>query len=201
MASARDKLFLTPHWHVDCRLIAELPEDSVVGMRFITYAVSSLIAIAAVLFTGWYGYADLTLRHQISDAQFRQEEDRWEVIEIRRLQHFYEVESKKVENAYAEIKTPLLLSGFTNEIGRTLPEKMLVDSIDFNDGSIIMRGRLHESSEKASILLGDYLQKLRENASIGPHFTTINVTALDRSTDDEQMMNYALTMRLKPREK
>jgi hypothetical protein len=201
MATTRERIFLTANWHVDCRLIAELPEDSVVGMRFITYAVSCAIALAAVLFTGWYAYADLTLRRQIDDAQFRQEEDRWEVIEIRRLQHFYEVESKKIENAYSEIKTPLLLSGFLNEIGKTLPDRMLVDSVDFNESTIVIRGRMRESSERASILLGDYLQKLRDDPSFGPHFNTINVTALDRSTDDEQMMTYAITMKIKPRDR
>src|SRR5580704_19073910 len=94
LMSARDRLFLSPHWHVDCRLVAELPEDSVVGIRFITYAISSAIALAVVLFTGWYVYSDLSLRHQIEDATLRLEDDRWEVIEITRLQRFYEIESK-----------------------------------------------------------------------------------------------------------
>ena len=44
MSRAKERLFLAPNWHVDCRLIAELPEDSVVGMRFITYAISCAIA-------------------------------------------------------------------------------------------------------------------------------------------------------------
>jgi hypothetical protein len=199
MKLPRDRLFITPNWHVDCRLVAELPEDSVVGIRFITYAISCAIAIAAVLFTGWYGYTDLNLRHQIEDASQRLEDDRWDVIEIRRLQHFYEVETKKIESAYSEIKNPILLSGFIAAVGHTLPDRMAVDTIEFADGKIVMRGRLRESSEAASILLGKYLDKLRADAEVGPHFTTINVTDLDRSTDDDQMMVYALTFRMKPK--
>jgi hypothetical protein len=199
MSRARDRLFLTPHWHIDCRLVAELPEDSVVGIRFITYAVSCAIALAFVLFTGWYAYADISLRHQIEDATQRLEDDRWEVIEIRRLQRFYEIESKKIESAYSEIKNPILLSGFTNELGRTLPERMVVDSIDFGDGRILVRGRLRESSEQASILLGKYLDQLRADPEIGPHFASINVTGLDRSTEDDQMMSYSITLHLKAR--
>lgn len=199
MSRARDRLFLTPNWHIDCRLVAELPEDSVVGIRFITYAVSCAIALAVVLFTGWYVYADLSLRHQIDDAAQRLEDDRWEVIEIRRLQRFYEIESKKIESAYSEMRNPILLSGFTNELGRTLPERMVIDSIDFSDGRILIRGRLRESSEQASILLGKYLEQLRSDPEVGPYFTTINVTGLDRSTEDDQMMSYTLTLHLKAR--
>lgn len=197
--SARDRLFLSPHWHVDCRLVAELPEDSVIGIRFITYAVSCGVALAAVLFTGWYGYADLSLRRQIEDATLRLEDDHWEVVEIRRLQHFYEVESKKIESAYTEIKNPILISGFTAELGRTLPERMAIDTIEFADGRIVIHGRLREPSEAASILLGKYLDKLRADPELGPHFISINVTDLDRSTEDDQMMVFALTLRLKPR--
>src|SRR5580692_9419335 len=129
--SARDRLFLSPHWHVDCRLVAELPEDSVVGIRFITYAVSCAIALAAVLFTGWYGYADLSLRRQIADASAALEDDHWEVVEIRRLQHFYENASKQIESAYSEIKNPILISGFTAELGHSLPDRMVVDMIEY----------------------------------------------------------------------
>jgi hypothetical protein len=199
MNAPRDRLFITPNWHVDCRLVAELPEDSVVGIRFMTYAISCAIAIAAVLFTGWYAYADLSLRRQIQDASQRLEDDRWDVIEIRRLQHFYEVETKKIESAYSEMKNPILISGFMAELGRTLPDRMAIDTIELGEGRILIHGRLRASSEAASILLGKYLDKLRADPEVGPHFSSINVTDLDRSLDDEQIMIYALTLRLKPR--
>jgi len=199
MNFARDRLQTAPNWHVDCRLIAELPEDSVVGIRFITYLVSCAIAGAAVLFTGWLAYADLNLRHQIDDAEQRVEEDRWDVIEIRRLQRFYEIEAKKIENAYSEIKTPLNLTGFIADLGRTLPDRMLIDSIDFGEGKFIIRGRIKEMSERASIIVGGYLDKLRTDPKVGAHFRSINVTSLERSTENEQMMTFAITMTAKPR--
>jgi hypothetical protein len=199
MARPRDRLFLTPHWHVDCRLVAELPEDSVVGIRFITYAVSCAIALGAVLATGWFVYADLSLKRQISDAEQRLEDDRWEVIEIRRLQRFYETETKKIESAYSEIRNPIFISGLVSELGHTLPDKMIVDSIEFADGRILIRGRLRETSEHASIVLGGYLDKLRADPEVGPRYSTINVTGLDRSIEDDQTMNYTITMHLKAR--
>jgi hypothetical protein len=199
MTSARERLLLASHWHVDCRLVAELPEDSVVGLRFITYAISCAIALAAILFTGWYAYADLSLRHQIEDATQHLEDDRWEVIEIRRLQRFYEIEAKKIESAASEMKNPLLLSGFISELGHDLPERMVVDSIELSEGQFVVRGRLREASERASRLIGGFLDKLRNDPELGPHFSQINVTSLDRSPEDEQVMIYSITLRLKPR--
>ena len=199
MSRTRDRLFLSQNWHIDCRLIAELPEDSVVGIRFITYAVSSAIALAVVLFTGWYAYADFNLRSQIEDNTARLEDGHWDVVEIRRLQHFYEAESKKIESAYREIRTPIMISEFISEIGRTLPDRTAIDSIDYDDLRVVVRGRLRESSENSSITLGHFLDTLRADALISPYCTTINVTDLTRSQEDDQVMNYAITMVLKKR--
>ena len=199
MIRPRERLFLSPNWHIDCRLVAELPEDSVVGVRFITYAVSCVIALIAVLITGYLGYQDINLRHQIDDWNQRIEDDRWDVIEIRRLQRFYEIETKKIESAFNEIKNPVFVSGFITELGRTLPEEMVVDSIDWNEGTVVIRGGLRETSEQASILLGKYVEKLRADPEIGPHFKSINLTGAERSGDDEGMMVYELTFHLKPK--
>lgn len=199
MKSSGDRLFLSPNWHLDCRLIVELPEDSVVGVRFMTYATTSAIALSAMLFTGWLAYRDLSVRHMIADAEQRIEEDHWDVVEIRRLQRFYELETKKIESAYSEMRNPFLISGFISELGRTLPDRMMVDSIDWNDGKVTIRGGLRETSEQASLLIGSYVDTLRADPGIGPHFSSITLTGLNRSTEDEQMMGYEITLRFRPR--
>ena len=172
MKQVSDRLHLAPNWHVDCRLVAELPEDSVVGMRFIAYGIPCVIALAFLLFTGWYGYTSLSLRHQIEEGNRQLEDDYWDVAEIRRLQRFYEIEAKKIENAYAEIKAPILISGFISELGRTLPDRMLVDSIEYGDSKISVRGRLRETPERASQMIAIYVDKMRANPAIGTHFNS-----------------------------
>lgn len=199
MKSPGDRLFLTPNWHVDCRLVVELPEDSVVGLRFMAFAITSAFAIAALLFTGWIVYTDLSLRHQIDAGEQRIEGDRWDVIEIKRLQRFYEAESKKIESAYAEMKNPILISAFVSQIGRTLPDRMIIDSIAWNDGRVTIRGTMRESSARASLILGEYVSNLRSNLGVGPHFNSITLTALNRSPEDDQLMSYEITMHLRPR--
>lgn len=199
MSARKDRLFLTPNWHVDCRLVAELPEDAVVGMRFLTWAVPSAIALIALLFTGWYGYTDLNLRQQIDEGNRAMEDTYWDVAEVRRMQRFYEIEAKKIESAYNDIKTPILISGFMVDMGHTMPDRMIVDSIEFGDGRINVKGRFQETPEHASQILGGYIDKLRKEPAIGAHFSSINIIGLERSTENEQMMIYEVTFRIKPR--
>jgi len=199
MSGPGDKIFMTPHWHVDCRLVVELPEDSVVGVRFMSYTITSAVTLAALLFTGWLGYRDMSLRHMIADAEQRIEQDRWDVIEIKRLQRFYELETKKIEGAYSEMRTPFLVSGFISEVGRTLPDRMIVDTIEWAESSVIIRGGIRDSSERASLLLGNYVELLRADPEVGLHFTSITLTGLNRSIEDDQVMGYEITFRLRPR--
>jgi hypothetical protein len=197
--ASRERLLLGPNWHVDCRLVVELPEDSIVGIRFTIYVISCVIAFSAVLFTGYLAYLDLNIRHQIADWNQKIEEDKWEGLAIKIRQHNYEVESKKIESAYTELKNPVFVSGFISELGRTLPSQMVIDSIDWNEGSVVVKGNLRESSEHASMLLGDYVDKLRGDPEIGPLFTSINLTGAERSTLDEQAMVFEITMRANPK--
>jgi hypothetical protein len=199
MIRPRDRLFLTPHWHVDCRLVAELPEDSVVGVRFIIYAASIAVALGAVLFTGWLAYADVNLRQQIDDGNRQMEDTYWDVAEVRRMQRFYEAEAKKIEGAYSEMKTPIFLSGFVSQVGHSLPDHMLVDSFDFGNGKMVVRGRIRQTPEHASQTVGSYVDKLRTDPVAGLPFSSINITSLERSSEDESMMNYEITFHLKPR--
>ena len=199
--SQRDRIFLTPNWHVDCRLVAELPEDSVVGVRFITYVVLGLITVTTVIFTGYLAYTNFNLRGQIASWELRLEEDKWEVIEIKRLQRFYEIESKKIESAFSELKNPTMVSAFLAELGRTLPDRMIVNAIEWNDQRVVIRGGIAESSERASLILGNYVDKMRADPEIGPHFVSINLTGAERSSEDDQIMEYEITLRIKPKTK
>jgi hypothetical protein len=197
--ASREKLLLGPNWHIDCRLVVELPEDSIVGIRFTIYVVSCVIAFSAVLFTGYLVYLDLNIRHQIADWNQKIEEDKWEELAIKIRQHNYEGESKKIESAYNEMNNPVFVSGFFAELGRTLPDQMIVDLISWSEGTVVFRGDLRDTSEHASMILGDYVDKLRSDPEIGPHFDSISLTGAERSTLDDQLMIFQITMRAKPK--
>jgi hypothetical protein len=152
-----------------------------------------------VLFTGYLAYSDVNLRHQIDDWNSKIEEDKWEMLAIKIRQRYYEAEAKKIEGAYTQIKNPVFISGVISELGRKLPDRMQVDAISWTDGTVIVRGGLRETSERASMLLGNFVDTLRADPAIGPYFTSINLTGADRSTEDDQLMVFQITFHEKPR--
>lgn len=195
MKRSRDPLILSPQWHVDCRIEAELPEDNIVGTRFLINFVFCAIAIAAVVFAGWLGYINLSLRRQVGDWEKRIREKSNEVAEINRIQRDYAVEASKIEQAYSLIRPQLYVSAFIAEIGRTRPDQMVIDLIEWNDAGIVMRGSIAEKSVRASQILGGYVQALRRDQQIAPIFRDIKAT--DVKPDANDTLRFELTLLLK----
>lgn len=197
MSRKRDPLALTPHWHVDVRLEAELPEDNIVGTRFLINAVFSAMLVAALLFAGWLGYLSLNLRHQIRDWEQRIKDNRAEVNDIRRMQQEYAVEAAKIDQAYALVRPQFFVSGLIADLGRTRPETVVIDIIEWNDNGITVRGNLRATSQQATETLGTYVKALIADEKIGPLFETIKVTDLDRGTTGDAL-KFEISFKPKP---
>lgn len=175
-----DPLVLDPRWHADCRIEAELPEDKVVGRRFLIHAACVGAALAALTYTGWLGFVTLDLSHQIADWEQRIKDNRAEVREVQAMQRDYAAEAMKIDQAYALVRPQLHVSRLVTDLGRTRPEKVLIDTIEWNDAGIVVRGHVQENSERASRLLAGYVELLRKDEKIGPLFRDIQLTDLDR---------------------
>lgn len=197
MSRERDPLSLSAHWHVDLRLVAELPEDNVVGQRFLTNAVFGAVTVGTMLLTGWMGYQNWTFRQLIADWEKRMADNRPEVAEIKHMQQAYAVESAKIDQAYALMKPQLFVSGFIVDLGRTRPEQIVIDTIDLTEPGIIVRGHVRENSQRAATLLGNYTKQLGSDEKIGPLFREIALTNLDRGAGSGDLLNFELTFRLK----
>ena len=189
-------MILSPHWHVDCRIESELPEDNVVGTRFLINVVFTAFAAGALLFTGWLGYLNLSLRHQIRDWEQRIVENRAEMLDIQRMQRDYAVVGGKIDQAYTLVRTQLYVSGFLNHIGRTRPEQMVIDIIEWNESGVIVRGSVREKSERATRLLGGYVEQLRRDDKVAPLFRDIGLTDVDRGSTGETL-HFEIVFRLK----
>jgi hypothetical protein len=197
MSRERDPLGLTSPWHVDVRLVVELPEDNVVGRRFIINVVFSAATLGMVLFTGWLVALNFSFRHQIGDWEKRIADNRAEVADIKHMQREYAVESAKIDQAYALMKPQMFVSGFIADLGRTRPEQVVIDTIEWNDAGVIVRGNVRENSQTAALLLGNYTKLLAKDEKIGPTFRDIALTSLDRGTGTGELLNFELTFRLK----
>lgn len=187
MKRTRDPLGLSPHWHVDLRLETELPEDTVIGTRFLVHAAFSAVALTAVVFAGYQGYIALSLSHQIQDWEKRINDNRAEVADIMRMQREYSTEAVKIDQAYALVRPQLFVSEFIANLGRTRPDRIAIDLIEWNDGGVVLRGNLRERSDRATELLGGYIDQLRRDVKIGPLFREIVLTDLARGVTGDTL--------------
>jgi hypothetical protein len=182
-----DPLGLSPHWHVDCRLEDELPEDTFIGTRFLVQVAFVVVTVGALLFTGYQGYVMLSLRREIRDWDQRISENRSEVRDIQRMQKEYAIEAAKIDQVHALVRPQLFVSGLVANIGRTRPERMAIDIIEWNDTGVVLRGNLRERSDRATEILGGYVEQLRRDEQIGPLFREIVLTDLDRGSSGETL--------------
>jgi hypothetical protein len=197
MRRERDPIGLSAHWHADVRIVAELPEDNVVGTRFLINAVFSAVALGTLLFAGWLGYLNFSMRHQIHDWEQRSADNRAEVADIKHMQREYATEAAKIDQAFALVKPRIFVSGFILDLGRTRPDQVVIDTIEWSDAGIIVRGNVRENSQRATFLLGNYARQLVKDEKIGPLFREIVLTSLDRGNAAGELLNFELTFRLK----
>jgi hypothetical protein len=196
MSRERDPLATSPHWRVDLRLLAELPEDNIIGTRFIVHVVFSAVALAALLFTGWLGYLDFSLRYQIRDWEQRINDNRAESHDLQRMQVEYAAEAAKIDEAWKLVRPQLRVFEFVNNLGRTRPDKLVIDLIEWNETGLVVRGTLQESSENATSILKEYLKVLKSDEKIAPLFHEIEPTDMSRSSGND-VFKIEITFRFK----
>lgn len=198
MSKSRDPLTLSPHWHVDCSLVAELPDDRVVSSRFLVNLPFGAVTLALLVLFGLKLSTDLSLRFEIANSDRRMADSRVEVASIKQMQLDYIGASSKIELAHRLINNRLFVYHFTTELGHTRPEQMVINSIESTDTGVIVRGTLGESSERATLLIGEYVKQLGKDPEIGPRFKEINVTSFERNRATDQQ-NFELTFVFLPR--
>ncbi|MBI5770498.1 MAG: hypothetical protein HZA93_22160 [Verrucomicrobia bacterium] len=183
MSRERDPLTPHPHWRVDLRLVAELPEDNLVGTRFLVHVGFSVLALAALIFAGWLGYKDYKIRHEISDWEKRIRDSAAEVREIQNMQRKYAMEAAKIDQAWGLIRPQLRVSEFLADLGRTRPESLVIDIVEWNEAGVAVRCNIRESSEAATRILGNYVRLLNRDEKIGRLFNVVS-TDLARGSND-----------------
>lgn len=196
MSRERDPLAPSPHWRVDLRLVGELPEDNIVGTRFLVNVLFAAAAVAAVVYCGWLGYKDLILRRQIHDWEQRIKDNAAEVRDIQDMQKKYAMEAQKIDQAWTLVRPQLRVHQFFADLGRTRPEQLVIDLIEWNDTGIVMRCNIREGSEAATRIVGNYVRQLNRDEKISPLFA---VFSTDQSRGDRDgVFKFELTFRFKP---
>jgi hypothetical protein len=181
MSRERDPLALGPHWRVDLRLMADLPEDNLVGTRFLVHVIFSAVTLAALLLTGLLAAKVWSLNRQVSDWEQRIKDSSAEIRDIKGMQIEYATEAAKIDEAWKLVRPQLRVFDFISNIGRTRPDQLGIDIIEWNDTGLVIRGSVQATSESATGILKDYLKVLNRDEKIGPLFREIVCTDLSPS--------------------
>jgi hypothetical protein len=184
---------------MDFTLVDELPEDSIIGRNFIGNAIAGLVAAGTLLTLAWSSYDLWAARQGIKDWDARIGNASNDLKEVERLQSEYTVATDQVDQIHGMMNNPISITRMVAELGRTLPQIVSLDMIESFDGEIVVRGTLEASSEQASRLIGDYVKGLSDNEVIGPHFSEIKLSGLERF-DDEDGLSFEFTMIPDPRD-
>ena len=194
---SRDPLVLSPHWHVDCRLPAELPDDRVVSSRFLVNLPFGLIALGLLVFFGWLLSNDLSLRSNIADWSRRIQDSRIEVANIKQQQREYTTLAFKIETAHSLMKSRLFVTHFMTQLSRSRLGPMVIDTVESFDANLIVRGTLGGTAEQATRSIGAYVEQLKQDPEIGQHFESITVSNFERAPGSA-LQNFELTFKFKP---
>lgn len=196
MARKSSEFDLGPHWHQDFRDVTTLPEDRLVRVRFLANTCAAVVALCLLIVVGW----QLSVRHYLS-AQLRYWDNeiavrRDEYDELQLLLRDYITESTRINEAYKIVYSPVVVSDLIVSFGRTLPERMAIDMIEHTGQVILMRGYLAEPPERASRVLGQFLETLRNDPRIGPLFSDISAPGFGRpERGDEFLFELQLKLR------
>jgi outer membrane murein-binding lipoprotein Lpp len=182
MSRSKDPLTLSPHWHVDYRIEAELPEDTVVSKRFLINAGFTVLAVAGLVWAGVLAWQARELSGQIDQLEREIRTARPEISAIDAAQAEYDREATKIDQTYALVRPRLFVSEFVAAIARTRPPQLAIDLIEWNDNTVVLRGGLRERNTVASRTLGDYVEGLKRDPTIKPLFQAIQLTNLDRAS-------------------
>jgi hypothetical protein len=183
-------------WRVDCRLPAQLPNSRLAGRRFAAFALFGALAAFALTLTLWQWYVIRSLDADTGFWNGKIASNQKLFNELIRATSSLRSQSARFDDAYALMQKPPPATDFILDLGRSLPPNMQVDRIESTGGRMAMRGSLREPPDQSSRTLGRYLEELRRTPAIGPLFSSIALTALQRANDSDDSLAFEITFTL-----
>ena len=190
MAKKRDPLGLSAHWHMDCRLEAELPEDNVVGTRFLVNTLFGSAALISLVVSGWLAYRSVSLSYGIRRWEQQIADNSAVVEEVKRNQKEYNDEAAKIERAAALIKTPFLVTDLVSKFGSFRPPNMIIESIEWNENGVFVDG-----TAPSNVVFYSFFDALRKDAEIIAIFPEVKQMVWASSRTDPSRYTFSVRLR------
>ena len=198
-APKADAIYQGP-WRIDCRISTALPSGNLIRRRFITNTVFVTLAAAALLLAGWHYYLGQTLEADTALWTQRVADNKKQVDELNNSTRKLAAASDRIDVAYRLMASPYRVSALVMTLGRSRPASMQIQTLDSMETGLVLRGTLHETSDKAKTTLNGYREDLLRDPLIGARFASIALTAFSRREATESF-EFELTFKLNKAEK
>ena len=197
MASLSKNFHYVQPWHFDCRLSKELPDDNPVRGRFLVSLFAGTFAAITLFYAAITVYSYSILREDIAYWEQQIRTNSTQMAELQKVITSVQSGARRLDEIYKLSATPLPVSDFILEVGRSRPTNLRIDMLEFHDGTAFIRGGLRESSQRASALLSQYVAELRVNPRLRPLFSSISQTSMERNIQGGTI-SFEITLKLKP---
>ena len=187
-----------PAWHPNFRNFERLPDTKVVRTAFFVNGVAVFVAVVMLL---WFAYNEYQLRGLHSSiADWQRQIDRDRPASNRAIAQYktFQAEAARANEIDAFLKSKPLVSELLLHVGETLPANIALDSFDFREATVTLRGTVRGAPDQASGYASAYLQLLRTDPVFSAKFEEIKWgdQGLSRSAQTGRLV-LEITMRLK----
>jgi len=183
-------------WHPDFRNTAQLPDTKVIRTAFF---VNALLGIAVISLLMAVVYQELTLSgfrdqvRQLDEQITRDVKPRREAVAL--FKEYQSEEAKILEFEGFRKNSSLLFSSLLHTVGKTIPAKISISSVEYSNSGANFRGFVVGTPEQATVLVSSYEKQLQTDELIGKAFEKITLTNLSRVTEGSDKLVFEIVLR------
>jgi hypothetical protein len=188
---------LVPAWHPNFRNFERLPDTKVVRTKFFVNGIAVVVALALLLV---FAYQEFTLREvnrQIAVWQAAIARDERPSRDAVALFKRFQDEERKVLELEGFVQRRVALSDLLLELGRTLPDRIAINSVNYRDSGVVVRGVVRGSGTRASGEVSGYVERLRKHVPFTALFESIAQSSIARESQTDRM-TFELFLKFKP---
>jgi hypothetical protein len=187
-----DQPVAAARWHVNFRNFERLPDTKVVRTTFFVNTAAIAIALGMLIWLASREVTNHAIREQIAEADRQIAANSKQNAEAIRLSKVFAEEQKKIAEAAAFVKSPVVLLEFIARIGETMPKEIVIDFIearmtDPKKSVVILRGRVAGSPDQASGIASAYVDQLKADSTLAAVFDPITLMRIDRNSEGTAM--------------
>jgi hypothetical protein len=183
-------------WHPNFRDTTTLPDTKVIRTSFFINAVFGLVLVGLGFLFLSQEYSIRELHSQLRQLDEQILRDSKPSNAAGALYTQFQAEEKKIKEVETFLSAnKITVSNFIHSLGRTIPAKVSISTVDYSSLGVNIRGLVVGSPEQASGLVSMYEKQLKADEEISKLFDSIALTSLSRDSENGRL-SFEVSMRV-----